>query len=569
MTTLAPAPRQESKSTLPRRILLVALGVAVLVGVAVLSVPSVLGAARPDALPGVTVDGVEVGGLSDEALVAAITEIARQRAEEEIAVRRGLVDGRATGQAETVSASAAEVGYELDVDATLRAVRARGRQPNPITALDDHRRSLAGQELAVEPVQEVAERQLRSWAVETARSLALDPVEGEVELDGAEVTSTDPAPGVEVDAEAMATEARQAALTSGPAQITAPASPVAPQTTAAGVRDAAERAQRAVADPIILSRDDASLELSPAELGEILMIERLGDEWTLSASPEALEALVPDDVREELETDPVDAGFAVEDGSVEILEAEEGFRFDAQLAAAQIEQIATSEADRSATLEGETVEPERTTEDAEDLEIVEEVSSFTTSFPAGERRVANIHLIADLVDGVVLEPGETFSVNEHVGPRTREAGFVEDAIIRDGEFVDAVGGGVSQFATTLYNAAYFGGYEIPEHRPHSYYLSRYPKGREATLSYGSIDLKIHNSSPHGMLIDTSYTASSVTVTLWGTEWVEVDSIAGEPTNVRPGEERDGFDITVTRVLRYPDGREEREQQHTRYLPESS
>jgi hypothetical protein len=176
--------------------------------------------------------------------------------------------------------------------------------------------------------------------------------------------------------------------------------------------------------------------------------------------------------------------------------------------------------------------------------------------------------ISELVSGVVLRPGASFSVNDHVGPRTEEKGFVPGGAILEGEFVEQIGGGVSQFATTMYNAAYFGGYELVRYKAHSYYISRYPMGREATLNYQTVDLEIRNNSPYGLLIEATTTGSSVTVTTWGTEWVEVESVTGEPFNVRQGRVRNGFDVVDTRVLRFPDVRVEREERFTLYLPEN-
>src|SRR5690606_9433031 len=161
-----------------------------------------------------------------------------------------------------------------------------------------------------------------------------------------------------------------------------------------------------------------------------------------------------------------------------------------------------------------TTEPELTTEEAENLGIREPVGGnhawrdgqpttagpgFTTYYAPGQPRVTNIHRIADMVRGVVILPGETFSVNEHVGPRTIEKGFVPAGAIRDGEHVDEVGGGVSQFATTLFNAAYFAGLDIPVSQAHSEYFPRYPLGREATMGHPAPDLQIRNNTPYGVL----------------------------------------------------------------------
>ena len=139
---------------------------------------------------------------------------------------------------------------------------------------------------------------------------------------------------------------------------------------------------------------------------------------------------------------------------------------------------------------------------------------FTTFHPAGASRVTNIHRIADIVNGAIIEPGETFSVNDYVGRRTVEKGFVDAGVIVDGRHESDVGGGVSQFATTLFNAAFFGGLDITEYQSHSLYISRYPYGREATLWYPYVDLKLHNQTATPVLITTSYTDSSLTVRLF-------------------------------------------------------
>jgi|GEM_PF-418153 len=144
------------------------------------------------------------------------------------------------------------------------------------------------------------------------------------------------------------------------------------------------------------------------------------------------------------------------------------------------------------------------------------VGEFTTNHPGGASRVVNIHRIADIVNGAIIEPGDTFSVNDYVGRRTTEKGFVDAGVILEGRYESDVGGGVSQFATTLFNAAFFGGLDIPEYQSHSLYISRYPYGREATLWYPVVDLKIHNQTETPVLITTNYTDTSITVRLFST-----------------------------------------------------
>jgi vancomycin resistance protein YoaR len=133
--------------------------------------------------------------------------------------------------------------------------------------------------------------------------------------------------------------------------------------------------------------------------------------------------------------------------------------------------------------------------------------------------------MADIVRGYYLVPGQIVSLNEYVGPRTREKGFVAAGAIRSGHLVPEVGGGVSQFATTIFNAAYFAGLDFVQYQAHSLYFSRYPYGREATISDPAPDLVIENTTEYPVLIWTSYTGSSITVSMYSTKNIEVEQVA--------------------------------------------
>jgi len=165
--------------------------------------------------------------------------------------------------------------------------------------------------------------------------------------------------------------------------------------------------------------------------------------------------------------------------------------------------------------------PKLTNEQAGALGVKEEVSTYATKHPCCAPRVTNIHRMADLIRGQVIPPGQSFSINAFVGERTTEKGFVEDKVIADGRFELEVGGGVSQFATTLFNAAWFAGLEFGEYQSHSLYISRYPKGRDATLGLPHPDLVIKNPTPYGIVIWPTYTATEIRVALYSTKWVDV------------------------------------------------
>jgi hypothetical protein len=148
------------------------------------------------------------------------------------------------------------------------------------------------------------------------------------------------------------------------------------------------------------------------------------------------------------------------------------------------------------------------------------VSEFTTYHPSGQARNVNINLIADMTDGAVVAPGATFSLNARVGQRTEAKGFVRAGAIIGGvvyccDSPTNIGGGTSQFATTLYNAIFFGAYDDVYHRPHSLYFSRYPVVREATLGWTGPDVKFRNDTAFPVTIRTKHTSTSITVQMWG------------------------------------------------------
>jgi vancomycin resistance protein YoaR len=226
------------------------------------------------------------------------------------------------------------------------------------------------------------------------------------------------------------------------------------------------------------------------------------------------------------------------------------------------------------------LEPRISTQDISGLGIKDQITKYTTYFPPAAYRIQNIHRAADLIDGTVVMPGGLFSLNRTVGERTAANGFAVGIVIYNGRFARDFGGGVSQVATTTWNAAWFSGVELIEHMAHSFYISRYPQGREATVAWPRVDLKFRNDTEHALLVHTSYTNSSLTIYLYGTRKYDVETIAGPRRNVTQFAAFDddspscvgqqgvvGFDIDVTRVLKSGGLEVSRQTFHTHYVPE--
>lgn len=235
--------------------------------------------------------------------------------------------------------------------------------------------------------------------------------------------------------------------------------------------------------------------------------------------------------------------FWVEDGEVVIDLGEPALRCCGEGVADLIWAAANGDRTKAVQLPTTLVEEDLGAARAASYGISEKVAGFTTRHPCCASRVRNIHRIADLVRGQIIAPGESLSINEFVGRRTRAKGFVPAGVISGGYFDEDVGGGISQFATTTFNAAFFAGIDIPQYRAHSVYISRYPYGREATLNFPQPDLELENNTPHHLMIWTSYTGTSITVSVYSTPYWEVEqtgqftSRAGQCRNVTTIRER--------------------------------
>ena len=322
-----------------------------------------------------------------------------------------------------------------------------------------------------------------------------------------------------------------------------------PTITNADVDIAVARANDLIGQPVLLWREGFSGRLTFTSVG---LASALRSEIVVN-SPAAFVVELDEDVLRDIAerhvdrfaSEPVDASFTFNkdtlaiaivpsvDGVIVDLDAVPGVVVDAAL------DTGTA---RLPTTIG--VTPELTTEMAEAMGPFDEVSTFTTYHPCCANRVINIQLLADEIDGSIVMPGEIFSINDTAGKRTLAEGYARAGAIISGEIscCDSpinIGGGTSQFATTFYNAIFFGCYEDVEHRPHSIYFSRYPYVREATLGFPAPDVKFLNDSGAPVFIDTSHTGGSITVTFYG------NNGGRTCTSERSGN-------TITRVMTHPD-----------------
>jgi vancomycin resistance protein YoaR len=288
---------------------------------------------------------------------------------------------------------------------------------------------------------------------------------------------------------------------------------------------------------------------------------------------------------------PEDATVRLVAGRPRVVPGKPGVTFDPRDVTSRFLGVLTASGE-GRTLEAKSVpaKPDRTTAEARRLGVRERVSAFTTHFPYAAYRNVNLTRAAQLIDGTLLEPGDTFSLNDTVGERTARNGFAKGFIISDGVFREDFGGGVSQVATTTFNAAFFAGLEDVEHKPHSFYIDRYPVGREATVAWGAVDLRFRNDTPYGVLISANVQKSTpsqqgaMNVAMYSTKVWDIKAEQSPRYNITapatrrlsgpecvPNVGYGGFDIDVYRLF-YKVGSstlERRERMHTTYTPSDS
>ena len=218
--------------------------------------------------------------------------------------------------------------------------------------------------------------------------------------------------------------------------------------------------------------------------------------------------------------------------------------------------------------------PERCSfDEALDLGLIGVISSYTTEYndnPSTANRRHNIHRAADLLNNSIAQAdGGSWSFSGTVGEASEESGFEAAHAIVNGEYDDAIGGGICQVATTVFNAVYEAGYPVTERHNHSLYISSYPTGRDAAIAYPDLDLTWENDSSSDVLVQARYTDSSLTVTLYGIDpgyvvttktgdWAEgepygtktrVDESEPEGTRYVKTAGADGRSVTVHRTVR--------------------
>lgn len=514
---------------------------------------------------GTTVSGVDVSGLSPKE--------AHER------IGKGIGDQLAQPVTLTVGQGSSELvpaksGISVDTDASVKKLT--GFTLNPLTLAQ----RLGGQH--TDAVIRVDSTALRGALEDRVDTMANGAVSATVTVDGTKPVTTPASNGIGLDVEAslkqiggtwplgkktlaMAEGTATPAITDEEASEFVDGTLTPLLSSGLTVNTAGAGAQS--------KNPGAAAAFSPQDTAEMLKISSEGGTLSATFDPTALRDAIVARVGQ-VETPAQNATWKI-DGSAtgapgarpQYVPAAQGKTIDTAALSASLLKAGTSATDvagRTVTLPMVVSEPTVKTPQNE-WGISEAIGEFATPYNAGDApRTQNLTRGAELVNGTVVKPGEVFSLEKTLGEVDYEHGFADAGVISNGQHVDSLGGGLSQVATTVFNAGFEAGMDDTEHHAHQYYFDRYPAGREATLWTGKLDVKFTNSTSHAVLVQAWLDGEQIHVRMWSTKYYDVSITSSDRFNFRPvSTERKsgpgcepysggnpGFDITVTRTRKH-------------------
>ncbi|MFV0451401.1 MAG: VanW family protein [Propioniciclava sp.] len=474
--------------------------------------------------PEASIEGVSVGGMTEADAAAAVTEAFAARADAEVTVFSGE---------EEITRTPQEWGVSLDVAGSVE-VAMPGKSLNPATIWY----SLTGGENTPAVITFDPDA-VEAGAAELEKLVNSEPENAAVTVKKAEPTLTEGVDGAELNREATREALARGFLHQD--RIEAVVEVVEPDITTGEAQTALDEvATPALSGPVTLRADGKSVEVTPAMVGAALTFEPADGLLKPVLDPDTLAKQAKKALRGFGLTEPKDARVKISGGKPVVVPSTDGMGVTKDELLRAVSESMTTTGDRAVDVTITEVEAEFTTEEAKNSGVKEIIGEFSTTFPATAYRVNNIGKSSKLINNTFLKPGEAFSMNKALGPRTLANGWMAGGAIDGGRVVQRMGGGISQTTTTLFNAIFFAGLEDIYHKPHSLYFSRYPMGREATLDYYSVDMKFRNNTDHGVVIQAFTNdppvggTGKVTVRIWSTKIYDIKATEPERSNFRSG-----------------------------------
>ncbi|MDN6618877.1 MAG: VanW family protein [Corynebacterium variabile] len=509
-----------------------------------------------DTLPARTeISGVAVGGLSsDQALQKARTDLAPTLSREV-----PIADGRTV-----VAVRPASAGLSVDWPATMAQVDP-GNSWNPRVIWN----TLHGGGRV--PLVTAVDRTALDAAVTAASSrFAVSPRDAGVTLKGTRILTTGAVTGRTLDTAATAQTIADGWPTDSSEPMAATVIRKDPAITDKAVQQAVSSTLRpTVSGPVTVTTDKGDVAVSAEQIAAATSVRTAGGTVKVTTDMASLYRSTQAG-RDRLGlTQGTDARILISGGKPTIRPSVDGRGISlAEFTRAIQPALVRTGAQRTGTAQITSVPARVSTEDARKAGVNRVIGEFTTQFPYAPYRNTNLTIAANTINNTYLAPGQTFSMDKVLGPRTADKGYVEGWVISGSVMKRESAGGISQSATPTFNAAFFAGMTDVAHHPHSLYFSRYPAGREATLYYGKLDLKFRNDTRYGVLVQ-AFTrkapvdgSGSITVRIWSTptwQWITSSELArsnyaygrtvtSTDADCHPQSPSPGFDVNYSRLF---------------------
>lgn len=486
----------------------VAAALAVLVGLA-------FAGSRSELASGTEVAGVDVGGLTRGEAIAKLDAVFEERSDDPVTFVAG---------SSRYEFAANQLGVQPDWGGAVAAAERAGDGFGPLRGFRRLRARVFGAEVL--PRVAVSNAALEYALDQIAEDVNRPPRNAVVVRRGLRVSVAAAQTGSRLDREAAAevvVRALGAVERDAATAVRIPVAVTSPPVTAAMLGPAAARARVALSAPVVLKAAKRSFRVPRWRIAELLALPKGGATKLAIAGPAA------DAYFRSLSTSigrPArDATFAVYGDAVQVVPSRDGLELNVPRAARAILAAVSRPTNRVAQLTVIRAAPERSTADALAMGIDTRMASYKTYYSGTADRITNLQLGVRALDGTLVEPGGTFSLNEAIGERTEERGFRSAPVIIGNEYEEEVGGGTSQVATTAFNVAWEAGLKITERHPHSLYISRYQLGRDATVYWPSLDLKFVNDTKTWVLVRGFAEGDGISIAIYGGERRRVESSA--------------------------------------------
>ncbi|GAB4248624.1 MAG: VanW family protein [Thermoleophilia bacterium] len=483
-----------------------ALGLLLLVAVLLVLGDSLLNFNRIHA--GVSVSGYDVGRMTREEATSELTRLAQEAQENEILLT-------AEGGEWRVLPSA--LGTKIDVKASVQAAYQVSREQGLLRDLG-RRFSLYFSGHDVDLMGTVRKASMDALIEEVAAVLDDPPVNAALKIENGEVHISEGREGRVVDREALRRDLKELLFSFHATELPVPMKVVQPDIKGTETAESVALAKTMISAPVELTHGENSWTLKGDRIATLVDFEVTGEGTQARLIPVISAEKAKDflaAVAEAVDRPAKKATWETDGSKATIVPHEVGLEVDREATAEALTQAAQSTTDRVAEVQTKETLPERTTEQAREMGIEVAIGSFTTEFGGSENRRDNVQRAAELINGTLIAPGEEFDFNTVVGQRTADNGFKTAPVIINGKLEDSLGGGICQVSTTLFNAAFFAGLDITARTNHSLYISHYPTGRDATVSWGGPDLRFRNDTDGWILIKSASSRSSVTFVIYG------------------------------------------------------